>query len=315
MLTLGEYVLYARSQANRIITCTLLGCVSIAGCMSVDPQSDVKRAADLTSDRVGATDTYDPQADELVAGKIEPLMADGLTVDEAVQVALLNNRALQAAFTEIGASRADVVQSQLLSNPSFSLSLMFPEGGGRSKLTFGMAQQIVDLWQIPVRKKVAEAQLDQTILNAAQHAIELTADVKRACYDLLAIDQVIAVVQENRTLATQSMDLVRRQFEAGMGTQFDVNLARVDVLDVDNELIQLERDRQYARSHLARLLGLSRADRNWELKDKLPMPGLVSTEVDLCEWAMRHRLDAEVLAAQVQGRRAGSSTAGAQGFS
>ena len=43
-----------------------------------------------------------------------------LTGDSAVQIALLNNRALRATLEEIGISRADLIQAGLLRNPEFS---------------------------------------------------------------------------------------------------------------------------------------------------------------------------------------------------
>ena len=49
-------------------------------------------------------------------------------VAEAIQVCLLNNPGLQAAFLDIGMARADVVQSGLLSNPSLTALVRFPTG-------------------------------------------------------------------------------------------------------------------------------------------------------------------------------------------
>jgi cobalt-zinc-cadmium efflux system outer membrane protein len=49
-----------------------------------------------------------------------------LTAESAVQIALLNNRDLQARFEEIGISQADLIEAGLLSNPSFAASFRFP---------------------------------------------------------------------------------------------------------------------------------------------------------------------------------------------
>jgi hypothetical protein len=48
------------------------------------------------------------------------LLAKPLSVDDAVQVALLNNRGLQADFQELGITEAEVVQAGRLPNPGFS---------------------------------------------------------------------------------------------------------------------------------------------------------------------------------------------------
>ena len=115
------------------------------------PTDDYAHASALIRQRVGAETVYDPQSDSLVEARVEELLKDGVSVDEAVQIALLNNKEFQSRFQEIGVSKADLVQSALLTNPTLSFSARFPEGGGRSNLSFGMAQELVDLWQIPVR--------------------------------------------------------------------------------------------------------------------------------------------------------------------
>jgi cobalt-zinc-cadmium efflux system outer membrane protein len=148
------------------------------GCAKVDPKPDHERASQLITERTGERESYDPTADAIVAEKVTALFSDGLTIDEAVRLALLNSPVLQSIFQEIGASRADIVQAGLLTNPSFSLLGQLPEGGGRVKLNLGFGQELVDFWQIPVRKKIAELQLEQAILRVVQQAVDLTADAK-----------------------------------------------------------------------------------------------------------------------------------------
>ncbi len=53
--------------------------------------------------------------------QIAQLLRRPLTVDDAVQIALLSNRGLQASFEELGISEADLVQSGRLPNPRFTL--------------------------------------------------------------------------------------------------------------------------------------------------------------------------------------------------
>jgi outer membrane protein, heavy metal efflux system len=253
----------------------------------------------LIEERTGAQEGYSPAIDELVDGKVDALLADGLTVDEAVRVALLNNRSFQALFQKVGASRADVVQSGLLSNPTLSFSGMMPEGGGKSRLNAGFAQQLVDLWQIPIKKKIANAQLEETVLDVGRRAIELTGEVKVKCYQVLAIQQAEVITRQNIELAQQSMDLAMDRFKAGEASQLDVNLTRGKLLDNQLEAIQLQRDHQVADAALARALGLSRSTKTLELKDALPKPAPLSDDATLIAWAMTQRIDAKIIQAQV----------------
>src|ERR1700760_4699136 len=69
--------------------------------------------------------------DRAEAGRLEQevssLLRRPLTAERAVQLALLNNRDLQARFEELGIAQANLVEAGLLTNPSFGLSVRFPD--------------------------------------------------------------------------------------------------------------------------------------------------------------------------------------------
>lgn len=270
----------------------------LAGCARVEPGPDFKRAGQLITERTGSPSVYDPQAEDLIRQRVDELLADGLTIDEAVQVALLNNRSLQAAFQEIGVSRAEVVQSGLLTNPTISFMMKLPEGGGRPNVETSIAQQLVDLWQIPVRKKVAKADLEATIFDVAQRAVTLAYDVRARAVELIALQRGEDTLHENLDLLEQSFQLAQRQFEAGVVSQLDVNLTRGNSIDVRLELITIQRERQLATAALARLLNFGADGRPWTLKDTLPTSATVPTS-GLLPLALEQRLDARVAEARV----------------
>ncbi|QLH35699.1 MAG: hypothetical protein HWD61_05805 [Parachlamydiaceae bacterium] len=64
--------------------------------------------------------------EEAIQCFIQELLSQELSVDQAVQIALLNNPKIQAAFEEIGVARADLIQAGLLSNPLFEGIVRFP---------------------------------------------------------------------------------------------------------------------------------------------------------------------------------------------
>jgi cobalt-zinc-cadmium efflux system outer membrane protein len=265
-----------------------------SGCARVSPQSDYQKTAALVADRTGSDEAYDPDADAIIDEKVAALTAEGVTVDEAARIALLRNRGFQSLFAKIGASRADVVQSGLLSNPSFGFMARFPEGGGRSDLTFSFAQEIVDLWQIPVRKSVAEAQLQQTVFEAGQRGIDLVADAKSKAFQLLALQRAEQINRENVELVDRSLKLAQDRYAAGEAGQIDVNLVRATLLEVRLNLIAVQRDLQIARAALAAVMGLARWPDPWELKDSLEIePVAVAGDQELLIQAMRQRLDAQ----------------------
>jgi cobalt-zinc-cadmium efflux system outer membrane protein len=297
-------VLYVSVARLRPTAALLIGIV--AGCARTDPRADYERAGDLIAQRTGVADSYVPDADGSVDQRVADLLEEGLTVDEAVQVALLNNRAFQAAFQEIGVSRAEVVRSGLLSNPTLGLSLRFPEGGGRANLTLALAQQLVDLWQIPVRKQIAEAQLQRTVLSVAREAVALASEAQVRYWRLRALQRATALGRQDVELARQSVELARGRFNAGDAARLDVNLARAASLETQRRLITVHGELQSARADLARVLGLSRWERPWELSDKMPEPSGETLGADvLLPEALAQRLDVQAAAMQVHAAEAG----------
>jgi cobalt-zinc-cadmium efflux system outer membrane protein len=297
------HALDLRVTLTRPIAALLLGVM--AGCASTDPRSDYERAAQMIADRTGVQQVYRPDAAGCADEQVNELLDGGLAANEAVQVALLNNRALQAAFEEIGVSRAEVVESGLLSNPMLGLGLRFPEGGGRANFTLALAQELVDLWQIPVRKRVAEWQLERTILLVARQAVALASETQVRYWRLLALQHADALGREDVELARRSVELARERFDAGEAGKLDVNLAQAALFETEQRLITLRRELQGARADLARVLGVVRSDRSWELSDNLPAAAEEELDEDaLLEGALTHRLDAQAAIMQVHAAEA-----------
>jgi outer membrane protein, heavy metal efflux system len=86
------------------------------------------------------------QEDAAVEAAVRDLLADELSADGAVQVALVNNRGLRATYEDLGVSQADLVQAGLLSNPVFSASVRWTMNPAEGvNLGFGLVQSFVDL--------------------------------------------------------------------------------------------------------------------------------------------------------------------------
>ena len=108
----------------------------------------------------------DAAADAEISRTVHALLRGVLTADRAVQVALLNNRQLQATFEEIGVANADLTEAGLLKNPSFDVSARFPDRPpSGTNLEFSIVQDFLDLFLIPLRKKVAANELARAKLR------------------------------------------------------------------------------------------------------------------------------------------------------
>ena len=279
---------------NRLMRDLLTGltCILFAGCATVDPKRDYSAVTQHVIEATGQSSTYRPDQEDAVESRVEALLAGGLTADEAVQVCLLNNPGFQAAWMDVGMAKADLVQSGLLSNPSLGGSLRLPAGGGLANLEVTMAQNIADLWRIPVKQRSAQASLDQAILLLARKASDLAADTRAAYFRAVGAQEVHSVAQENLAIAKQLLELALGRQRAGAGAELDVNLSRSAVLEAELAVESTRLAASETRRSLAKLLGLSTDPERLTLSDSLPESSPVTSEAEkLIERARQARLD------------------------
>ena len=116
--------------------------------------------------------------------RIDQLLRRPLTVEAAVQVALLNNRGLQAAYNELSLAEADMVEASLPPNPTFSISRI--AGSNAFEYEAQVIADILALATLPARSDIAATRFHQAQLRAVQETLRLAAEVRRAYYHAVA---------------------------------------------------------------------------------------------------------------------------------
>ena len=270
-----------------------LGCAALVGCATIRPDVKIEEAVDLVEQRVGDRPAWSAPWDEL------PPAWDGqstLGVNEAVALALRNNRELRADLEMIGQTNANLVQAGLLQNPRFNFMAMFPEGGGRSMLRSAgfPVQALQELWLIPARKEVATAELQQAVLRVADRAVETAAEVKRIYARVQYAQRAIELIRANMDIVEQSRRLIQTQQATGKATLVEVNVAWIRYLRLQSELLAMEAEYRSLKRQLLMQMGFATSTDAWtvtpmhELEEEIEPP---STEEALMVMAEEHRLD------------------------
>lgn len=277
----------------------------LTGCATVDPHADYQRVDRRVAEAVGDRAVHDAAA---LQAMIDERLRGGITADEALQICLLNNPRVRSALLRVGVARADLVQAGLFQNPGLSLSFRLPDGGGLSNIELAVAQNIADVWLLPVRKRAAAAELEQTILETARE-ISLAALETRAAYFLaVGLAREREISDENRGVANQLLEAALARQEAGVGSLIDVNLSRSEFMQTELAVRTADFAAFDARRRLAVLLGLKTPPEELKLADRLPDPPTWSLTTErLVATAQASRLDlqaadflVEVAAARVQ---------------
>ncbi|MBP9111189.1 MAG: TolC family protein [Polyangiaceae bacterium] len=154
--------------------------------------------------------------DAEVTKNIDQLLAQDLTVNAAVQVALLGNPRLRSTFEELSIAQADLVQAGLLKNPVFTVGRTAWEAEHIApNLFLSVEQDFLDILTMPMRKRVAATELEATKLHVGDEVLRLAADVRSAFYMAQAAEQVAAMRRLVTDAADVSAELAKRQSEAG----------------------------------------------------------------------------------------------------
>ena len=282
-----------------------------AGCTDLSPAvaADAARVASNVDARTGVVmPAWSPTTgDGSLSAEALALLANPLTDDAAVKLALLENRSLRARLEALGVARADLVQAGLLRNPVFQADAILFSGG--TELELGLAQPFLDLFVRPVRRAAAAA--DQRRVEAAvtREVIHLVFAVRRACATVRAGDALVARLRESAGAATAARELMQRLHAAGNVTDPQLTAEEIALAQARLALAEGEMTLAEAREGAQVLLGLWGRATQWKLAGELPadaLAGLESADVearaiasslDLAEW--RGRLDALAQAARI----------------
>lgn len=277
-------------RAGLLFIIVMLG--FLIGCASVDPQPRWQEVEAIAGERTEGKIVWEqsPADAQKIQTKVDELLADGLTRDEAVRITLLNNRRLQAAFENIGAAEADLVQAGLLSNPSFDAFIAFPISAGNTGGS--LLGYLSDIWTIPARKAVyakrAEAAIHQVGALAIAKSTEAAMAYDDVLYHIAALDlekQILKVLEDT----AKRMQI---RFNRGLADDLDVKEAKVNMFDqrvtADNAVKELKK----AKTRLNVALSLSADQTNYTVTDSLDsLPDSQWTVDSATTFARDHRLD------------------------
>jgi len=205
---------------------------------------------------------------------VRKLLAKPLTVASSVQIALLNNRDIQATFEEIGIARADVIEAVTLPNPTVDFEVQFPVWNTPfNRYGWVVAQEFVQVLMIPLKKRVATEALEAAELRVAAQVLELVANVKKAYFEVQADQQLLARLKIIQETNATSLDLAQKQFKAGNITDLALLQMQSGYSEGRLQIAEAQTDLEEHIEDLNELLGLWGQQTDWEIRGDLPAAG------------------------------------------
>jgi cobalt-zinc-cadmium efflux system outer membrane protein len=197
----------------------------------------------------------------------------GLTLDDAVHVALERNRDVIAARLEIQAAQLDVVAARLYPNPTLSYSvgnLVLGKGnsqGGAVRPGFADelvhsvgVSDVIDVWaKRSARIHAADLGVDHRRLEIEDALREIVYAVRSAFADLAREQNELRLAREIAGRYGETVRLSQARFRAGDISEAELRRVELEGLRYTNAVIDAELQLDLARQKLSGLMGLPSA--------------------------------------------------------
>ncbi len=256
-----------RTAHTSKVVAWLLLCILAGGCMdNQDFYRDVYSSRQATYERWQRARTQQEEAMPAVKGK--------LTLQDAIKVALLYNKPLQAVLQDKQVARGRVIESYSEALPDVSVvgnytrqdELRGFHVAGRTVTLGALDNYSVDL---QVRQPIFRGGAISAAIRAAQIFSYLTDETVRGqiqttifevashYYDALLAQQLYEVNRDAVASAKAHLKDVRAKFSQGVASRFDVLRAEVDVSNFRAEMIQQQNRLHLAKTRLLKAMGVS----------------------------------------------------------
>jgi cobalt-zinc-cadmium efflux system outer membrane protein len=199
------------------------------------------------------------------------LIAQPLTADRAVKLALLNNADLQAMFEELGMARGDLIRALRLPNPTAEGGLQY-EDGEAPNVELTLSQDVSELILLPMRNQAAQAEFAAAKLDLAGRAMDFILEVRKAFYGYVADQQILELRKTVLDALQASASAAEAIHRAGNMTDLDLASQQVLYEEARVSYSSAETALATSRERLNTLLGLWGKDTSWTVAERLPDP-------------------------------------------
>ncbi|MEZ5652594.1 MAG: TolC family protein [Burkholderiaceae bacterium] len=265
-----------------------------AGCATVDPEQTLEPVRTLAGPALGPSLQWarDDDARAALDTRVGELLSAPLSMDAAVQVALLNNRGLQAEFDALGISEAERLQAGRLPNPGFSFARL--RRGDEREIERSFHFDLARLIFMPTIGRLEARRHAREQRRVAMAVLDLAARTRQAWVDAVAAREALAYADQVKRTADTSAMLARRMAQAGNFSKLQQAREQGFYADAAINRARAELAATIAREQLVRLLGVHGEQLSFTLPARLPdLPDEPRDIPDVVRTALAQRLDVQ----------------------
>lgn len=266
-----------------------------------EPKAGLANVSNQTSASIGKRTAFaQTQAENIVLKKQVHGMVHRKTIsaDTAVQVALLNNKGLQASYANVGLSAADAWQQSTPENPVVSIGIL---GIGAAELGLyraieGMfATNILDAKTRKQRVALADINFRSAQLGAVNDTLSLANQTRQAWINAVSAFEAASYLKRAKATSDAGSELARKLGETGALNKAGQAREHAFNAELAGQLAKARLNATRAKEDLTKLMGLWGTEVDYYVPDALPaLPRSVGRITNIEGKALRNRLDLQV---------------------
>jgi outer membrane protein TolC len=235
----------------------------------------------------------------VVRERVTILLRKPLTPEAAVQIALVNNRGLQAAYNELGITEAQLAATAL--PPSPTLSYVFLAAGDALEIERQIAVNVLAILTLPRRQDIAGTRFRAAQLRAMMEVLRLARETERAYIRSVASAQIVTFLTKAQASAEAVSELAKKLGETGAMNKLDQAREHAFYAELSAQLGAARLRQNGERETLTHLLGLWGGDIRFRLPGELkPLPSKPKTLDAAEQEAIANRVDLCLLRIEIE---------------
>jgi len=181
---------------------------------------------------------------------------DGITPEEAVNIALWNNAQFQADLTDALIANADVINAKIIQNPL--LRYLSPNAGITASGYINFALDFI--WQRPARIAAAKMNAAKVRDSLVQKGFALIRDVQLAYTDLLFNQEKLHISEENAATRAEINRLANARLRNGDISELEAKTSQADSASAADDLVKAKLAFIASRNQFNYMLGITPVD-------------------------------------------------------
>lgn len=286
-----------RLFSGQSISCLAVIAGLLSGCATFSPDGGMEDVHTTVRQHIKQDVALMDVGGTALRQRLDELRAKPLGIEEAVQLALLNNRGLRAGFARLGIAEADLVQAGRLPNPRFSM--LYARHDGEYKIEQSFTFNIFSLLTMPQARAVEQQRFAQARRKTSLRVLALAQATRQTWVEAVAAEQAVRYAEQVMQAAEAAAELARRMREQGNWSTLDQAREQGFYADAALEYAVAREYQQLARERLASVLGLADSHQ-FTLPPRLPdLPKEEDELLQVQQQAFLQRLDLQAMRAEV----------------